>query len=90
MDQRGKQKKKESRWGRGLKKNPGRGQRFFSSAKSPDILFKRSWGSVPGVKQTRRKVTHSPPCSAEVKNEWSNTSAPPIRVDRENFNFYTV
>ena len=31
---------------------------------------------------------HSPPRSAEVKNEWSYTSAPPIRlhvVERDNF-----
>ena len=25
-------------------------------------------------------VNHSPPSSAEVKNEWSYTSAPPVRL----------
>ena len=40
------------------------------------------------LKQPRRKSYHSPPPSAEVKNEWSYTSTPPIRlhgVERANF-----
>ena len=32
----------------------------------------------PGVKRPGRKVDYSPPSSAEVKNEWSYTSAPSI------------
>jgi hypothetical protein len=31
-----------------------------------------------GVKRPEREVDHSPPSSAEVKNEWTYTSAPPI------------
>jgi hypothetical protein len=48
--------------------------------------------SFPGVKQQGREVNHSPPSSAEVKNEWSYTSTLPTclhGVDRENFNFVT-
>jgi hypothetical protein len=33
-----------------------------------------------GVKRPGRKVDHSPPSSAEVKNAWSYTSIPPIRL----------
>jgi hypothetical protein len=31
-----------------------------------------------GVKQTKHETNHSPPSKAEVKNEWSYTSTPPI------------
>jgi hypothetical protein len=33
-----------------------------------------------GVKRPGREVDHSPPSSAEVKNAWSYTSTPPIRL----------
>jgi hypothetical protein len=33
-----------------------------------------------GVRQTGREFNHSPPSGAEVKNEWSYTSAPSIRI----------
>jgi hypothetical protein len=41
---------------------------------------------VPGalslaVKRPRREADHSPPSSAEVKNAWSHTSTPLIRVN---------
>jgi hypothetical protein len=32
-----------------------------------------------GVKRPGREADHSPPSTAEVKNAWSYTSAPPIR-----------
>jgi hypothetical protein len=32
------------------------------------------------VKQLGHEVDHSPPSSAEVKNAWSYTSTPPIRL----------
>jgi hypothetical protein len=35
---------------------------------------------VLGVKQLGCEVDHSPPSSAEVKNAWSYTSTPPIRL----------
>jgi hypothetical protein len=39
-------------------------------------------GDLPlGVKQPEREADHSPPYSAEVKNEWSYTSSPPIRLN---------
>jgi hypothetical protein len=31
-------------------------------------------GSFPGVKRPGRETDHSPPSSAEVKNEWSHIS----------------
>jgi hypothetical protein len=47
------------------------------------------------VKQPGRDVTHPPLYSAEVKNDWSYTSTPPIclyAVDKSNltFIFYSV
>jgi hypothetical protein len=33
-----------------------------------------------GVKLPVRETDHSPPASAEVKNEWKYTSTPPIRL----------
>ena len=33
-----------------------------------------------GVRQAGRETDHPPPPSAQVKNEWSYTSAPPIRL----------
>jgi hypothetical protein len=76
--------------------NPGTVNRVFCSAKYPDQL----WGLtsllfndrrfLPVVKRPERKVNHSRLSSAEVKNDWSHTSSPPIRihgVDRDNFAF---
>jgi hypothetical protein len=37
-------------------------------------------GSFPGVKRPGREADHPPPSSAEVKNAWSYTSIPPIRL----------
>ena len=75
-------------------KNPGRG-RFFFSPKRPDrrwgpptLLINGYRGSFPHEKRQGREVINSPPSKAEVKNGWSYTSSPPIRlhgVDKENF-----
>jgi len=35
-------------------------------------------GSYPEGKATRRETDHSPPSSAEVKNEWSYTFISPV------------
>jgi hypothetical protein len=46
----------------------------------------------PGVKRSGRQADHLPPFSAEVKNEWSCTSIPPIyfqTVYKGSFNFFT-
>jgi hypothetical protein len=37
-------------------------------------------GSFPGVKRPEREADHSPPSSVEVKNEWSYTFTPPVRL----------
>ena len=67
--------------------NPGRGKRFFFPQKHqgqlwapPSLQLNGDRVSFPGVKLPGREVDHSPPRSAEFKNEWSNTSAPFIRL----------
>jgi hypothetical protein len=37
-------------------------------------------GFFPGGKAAEREAHHSPPSTAEVKNAWSYTSTPQIRV----------
>jgi hypothetical protein len=37
-------------------------------------------GSFPWVKRPEREADNSSPSSAEVKNAWSYTSAPPLRL----------
>jgi hypothetical protein len=74
--------------------NPHSGKKFFSSPKRPDwlwgppsLLFNGYRGSLSGVKRPGREVNDSPPCSAEIKNEWSYTSIPPTclhGLDRKN------
>ena len=47
-------------------------------------------GSFPGIKQSRREVHHSLPCSIQANNVWSYTSTPPTclhGVDRQNITF---
>jgi len=48
---------------------------------------------VHGVNSSVREVNHSLSSSVKVKNEWSYTSTPPMRlhrVDKESFTFITV
>ena len=55
---------------------------------TPSLLFSRYPGSFLEVKRSGREVNHSPPSSADVKNEWSCTSAPPVclrGMDRSKF-----
>ena len=43
------------------------------------------------VKRSGHEFDHLPPCSAEVKNEWSNAAAPPIclyGMGKEKFAFF--
>jgi hypothetical protein len=51
-------------------------------------------GTYPAVKGRVHEGYHSPSSNAEVKNEWSYTSTPPIflqNIDRDNFvYFYSV
>jgi hypothetical protein len=68
---------------------------FFSFPKRPDrlwgppsLLFNGYRGTFPEVKWPEREVNHSSPSSAEIKNEWSYTSAPHIclhGMERESF-----
>jgi len=59
--------------------NPGRGKRFFSYLKHPDqlsgplsILFNGYRGSdALGVKRPSCDADRSPPCIADVRNEWN-------------------
>jgi hypothetical protein len=71
--------------------NPGRNQRF-SLLQKPSILFLRptqpSLHWVLGVQWLGHEVDHSPAPDAEVKNEWSYTTALPVYpydVDRYSF-----
>ena len=52
------------------------------------LMFSGYRRSLPRVKRPRPEINHAPASSAEVKNEWSYTSTPPIFlriVGRENF-----
>ena len=47
--------------------------------------------SFPGAKWLECEDNHWPPSNAEVRNDWSYTSTPPVGLhgmDRENFTFY--
>ena len=49
-------------------------------------------GFFPGVKRSGRQADHIPPFSAEVKNEWSCISMPPVYFQgmyKGRFNFFT-
>jgi hypothetical protein len=47
----------------------------------PSLLSNGYEGAVPlRVKRLQREAGHSPPSSAEVKNAWSYTSTPTIRL----------
>ena len=75
--------------------NPGRGLRFFSFPKRPNRLFGQPDGYRDyflGVQWPEREVNPLPP-TAEVKNEWSYTSTPPVcrrGVGREYFTIFNL
>jgi hypothetical protein len=67
--------------------NPGRAKKLFSSRKiqagsgSPFILSVNGYREFfIRLKRTEQEAVHSPPPSAKVKNEWSYTSSPFIRI----------
>ena len=74
--------------------NLGWGKRFLSTVKHPDLLwglptllFDGYWGFFQGIKWPGHEIDHSPPSSAEVKDEWSCISAAPLclhDMDRNN------
>jgi hypothetical protein len=56
---------------------------LFSETSSPAVgltklTVQRVTGSLQRVKWLGREFYHVSPCSAEVKNEWSYTSTPPV------------
>jgi hypothetical protein len=56
------------------------------------LLFKGKRGSSSVIQRPEREVSHSPPSSTEVKNEWSYASIPPVRlrgVDSKHITFFT-
>jgi hypothetical protein len=74
----------------------GTGKTFFLSSLKrtyrmwgrPSLIFSKKPEFSAGGKVVRREGNHSPTPSAEIKNNWSNTSAPPIclhSVNRESF-----
>jgi hypothetical protein len=78
-----------------LMSEPSSKQKFFPASRRPDRL----WGTTepptdivvpllppPGEKRLWGDVDHSPPPSAEIKNEWSYTSTPHIRLHGVNRN----
>ena len=59
----------------------------------PSLLFNGHVGSFPVIQRPRSEVGHSSTPSAEIKNEWSYTSAPSTcihSVDWNNFTLVTV
>jgi hypothetical protein len=57
------------------------------------LLLNGYWHSFAGVMRPRHEVHPSPPRSAEVKNEWSYTSTPPISlhgVDGDNLTLHAA
>jgi hypothetical protein len=69
-------------------------KRFFSSTRRSDRLWGRhdlmlnvSRNSFKCIKRPEREIPHSPPSSAEVKNELSYKSPPPHPVDRKTLPF---
>ena len=61
-----------------------------SSGGLPSPLFSGYEGSLLGVKRSGCDVDHFPPSSAEVKNEWSYTSSPPIYLHRLDMAKFTI
>ena len=78
--------------------NPHRNIRFFCFPTQPYrlwdpsiFLYNAYRSSFQGLKRPGREANHQSSSSAEVKNEWSYTSAPPLLlnvVDRKNFTFF--
>jgi hypothetical protein len=54
---------------------------------STQLLFNGYRLCVPGVKRPGCEVNYSPPSGPEVKNGWSYTSSPPLRLHGVYFTF---
>jgi len=79
--------------------DPDRDNKFFYSPKCPEqfwgpssLVLNGYRGSFLGIKWLGCAADHSPPNSAEVKNEWSYTTSHPIclhSMDGNNSAFHT-
>jgi hypothetical protein len=49
-----------------------------------------TWGSLPWTERPGRELDYSLPCRAQVKNEWSCTSAPDICIYTFMSSFFTL
>lgn len=56
----------------------------------PKLLFNGYHGFFPGVKWQGHEDDCSAPSSAQLKNEWSYTSAPPVSLHGVNWDKLTV
>jgi hypothetical protein len=68
----------------------GTGQETFLSPERPDRLGGPYSPLFKGYRRRVREFDHSPPSSAEVKNEWRCTFNAPVLlhvVDRDKFTF---
>jgi len=54
--------------------------RILETTSSQDLIQWISGALSLGVKRPGREADHSPSSSSEVKNAWSYTSTPPIRL----------
>jgi hypothetical protein len=67
-------------------------QILYGLCRRPNFPFYVSWGSFPRLKRQGPKFIHSPLSSAEVQNEWSWTSAPPVclhGLETDKFTLFT-
>jgi hypothetical protein len=75
----------------GLASNPGTEKRFsLLQTVQTGSGATQYWGYFQGAKRTEPEVDRSPPSSIEVKNDWSHTSVPHLRlhdVDWDKFTF---
>ena len=63
------------------------GQGILSSPKHP-ASYSVGNGFLPAEKQWEHEFNHASSSSAEIKNEWSSASAPPMHgAGRDNFTF---
>jgi hypothetical protein len=51
---------------------------FILALGPPNLLFTEYDGAFLGLKRSVREVNYSSPSRAQVKNEWSYTSPPPV------------
>ena len=66
---------------------------MFSKTVPPSLFFSEYRRSFLTVKRPEHEIDHSPSPSAEVKNEWSFTSARPVFVhylDSNNFTLFST